>query len=276
MQVVSCYYCDSSSTDPYAEENGYSLVECRGCGLLYIATRPNDDQISEAAKQGKHSGDRELDVTGTFRKSKVPRYKKVLDELFVEGVPDGRWFDIGCGHGEFMHAVREWSVDQIEVIGSEPNVHKAGAARGRGLDVSFVDPESHAERYDYISLLNVFSHLPDPPDFLSTVASLLSPGGQLILQTGDTMAGGSLQVVPPLSLPDHLSFASEEIVVGILERLGFATVKVVKYPALTMDLMSILREAAKLVLPQHESRLGHYVTRSIPYSDMYIRAVRRD
>ena len=66
----------------YAEENGFSLVKCCGCGLLYVKDRPDDQQVTQAHKQGKHSGQKELDTTGSFKTGKIPRYFKVLSDLF--------------------------------------------------------------------------------------------------------------------------------------------------------------------------------------------------
>ena len=72
---------------------------------------------------------------------------------------------VGCGQGEFIAAVQKYDKG-VTVKGTEPNIHKQEMARKKGLNVFFFDIESHEEKYDVISMLNVYSHLPDPPAFL--------------------------------------------------------------------------------------------------------------
>jgi SAM-dependent methyltransferase len=273
MKITQCYNCGSEQNTFYADENGFSLVKCSGCGLLFVDDRPDDNEISHAHTQGKHRGAEEFDMTGMFDPGKVPHYLKVLEDLFQGDFSGKTWLDIGCGHGEFMLAVQKYGPDQITVKGTEPNVHKQESARKRGLDVGYFDIESHPERYDYISMLNVYSHLPNPPAFLQSLKRLMNPGGELILETGDTAGLAAKVNFRPFYLPDHLSFASEKIVVGILERLGFEVIEVKKYPFLQFSLNRIAREFIKAFLPKYKSRFLYYFNRKA-YSptDMFIRA----
>lgn len=273
MRISNCYNCGNERHTFYAEENGFSLVKCDVCGLLFIEDRPDDNEISQAHKQGKHGGIKKFDVTGVFNPGKISRYLKVLEELFNEDLASKKtWLDVGCGHGEFMAAVQKYSSGKVTIKGTEPNVHKQNSARKRGFNVSYFDIESHEEKYDVISILNVYSHLPDPPSFLNSLKKLLTPGGELILETGDT-AGLSAKNHPrPFYLPDHLSFASESILIGILERLGFDILKINKYPFVRTDLYSIAREIVKAMLPRYKSMIRYYLKGKIPLTDMFIRA----
>ena len=274
MKILNCYNCGAEENTFYAKENGFSLVKCKACGLLYVEERPGDNEISQAHKQGKHAGHSEFDVTGMFNPGKISQYIKVLEEFFKGDLASKKkWLDIGCGHGEFMMALHKYSSGKITVIGTEPNVKKQESARKRGLDVSYFDIETHEEKYDVISMLNVYSHLPDPPLFLKSLKKLLNPGGELVLETGDT-AGFSAKDHPrPYYLPDHLSFASESILIGILKRLDFSTIKIVKYPFMRFDLNSFSRELVKVILPHYKSRIRYYLKGKM-YSqvDMFIRA----
>ena len=95
----------------------------------------------------------------------------------------------------------------------------------------------------------------------------------MILETGDTAGLSARDHYRPFYLPDHLSFASEEIVVGILERLGYEIIRIKKYPAMQPDLRIIARELAKLVLPNYESSLRYYLKWKLyAQTDMFIRA----
>jgi len=274
MTPLRCYNCGSDQHGEFAEENGFSLVRCSHCGLLYVENPPSREAISQAHVQGRHDGSKELDTTGSFDRSKICRYLDVLGDLFGGRPHRARsWLDVGCGHGEFMLAVRQFSGGAIAVEGSEPNEQKRRSAIAHGLRVSFHDLDAHSKTYDVISLLNVYSHLPDPPAFLTSLKRLLTPGGELILETGDSAGLSAKEHHRPFYLPDHLSFASEAIVVAILERLGFEIVAVRKYPFPPFEWLGLVRELVKTFVPSRESGLRYYLRRQ-KYSqlDMYIRA----
>ncbi|MCE5212460.1 MAG: class I SAM-dependent methyltransferase [Deltaproteobacteria bacterium] len=230
MIVKKCYNCESEQHKFYAQENGFQLVKCDKCGLLFVNNRPNDDEITQAHMQGKHRGINDFSVTGSYNSKKIPQYLHILKDLFSDDLKAKTWLDIGCGHGEFITAVQTYSKNRIDVKGTDPNVHKQKSAQMRGLNVSYFDIDSHKERYDIISMLNVYSHLPNPPTFLKSLKKLLYPGSELILETGDTADFKAQDHYRPFYLPDHLSFASERIVVDILEKLGFEIVCIKKYP----------------------------------------------
>jgi len=244
---------------------------------------PNEHEISEAHKQGTHKGLHEFNITGEFDMSKVPQYIKVLTDLYETMNSNiHSWIDIGCGHGEFIIALKQFSNNMLNVTGTEPNIFKQKSARKKGLNVSYIDLSTHKEKYDGISLLNVYSHLPDPPSFFKTLKNLLNPNGELIIQTGDTARLKANEHYRPFYLPDHLSFASEEIITNMLERLDFEIKSVKKYPypskiKSNLGLKRILKETAKMSLPGYHSDIPKYIhefTNRKLYSDtdMYIRA----
>jgi SAM-dependent methyltransferase len=274
LRSVPCYHCGSRDGGFYAAENGFELVKCTGCGLLYVNPRPDDREIDEAHQLGLHEGEQAFDATGWYHPEKVGEYLEVLRDFFPEGLadPEPRWLDIGCGFGEFLTALARWSRGGVLATGVEPNVRKRQAAQKRGVDVTYFDLETHGGRYDVLSALNVYSHLPDPPATLARWKRLLEPGGELLLQTGDTAHLPAAVHYRPFYLPDHLSFASEGIVCGILERLGFEVLGVRKYPFVRPSPASWLRETAKLLVPGKVSRLRYLIRYRAYVTDMYVRA----
>jgi SAM-dependent methyltransferase len=274
MKVSNCYNCGSEKQFFYSKENGFSLVKCGKCGLLYIEERPSDEEISQAHKQGRHAGLKEIDVTGRFNSSKIILYLEVLENIFRGELGNIKtWLDVGCGHGEFVEAIQAYSDGKVIVKGTEPNIYKRESARKRGLKIDYFDIESHREKYDVISLLNVYSHLPDPPAFLCSLKELLNPRGEIIIETGDTADFSSKEHPRPLYLPDHLSFASENIVVEILQHLGFEILAIKKYPCLRLNFMNITKEIVKVFLPKHKSRIKYFLKwKRYSKIDMFIRA----
>jgi SAM-dependent methyltransferase len=275
MQVLQCYNCGSGRHSYYDSENGFTLVKCQECGLLYVNPRPEDDDILRAHQQGVHGGLQAFDVTGSFDRDKVKRHKKILKDFFGNGesLQGKTWLDIGCGHGEFLVALREFGRESILAKGTEPNVHKKILARKMGLDVDYFDLNTHEGKYDVISFLNVYSHLPDPPDSILAWSRLLKPQGEFLIETGDTAEFKSKDHPKPLYLPDHLSFASEKIVVRILNRSGFEITAIRKYPFIQLTARTFIKELIKALLPNRTSRLKLIVQgKRYSEADMFIRA----
>ncbi len=245
LERVACYVCGARESQPWAEENGFFAVRCRECGLVYVNPCPTRGSISLAAQSGLHSGEATLDETGARDAGKVKHYQQRLRAVFDAGVlarmPGARWLDIGCGFGEFLEALQLESAGALATVGSEPNERKATAARSRGLDVTFRELSREAPGYAFVSLLNVFSHLPDPPELLRQLAGLLEPGGQLLLQTGNWAELERVNVPDRLHLPDHLSFASEPLVTRVLEAAGFSEISVLRYPMFPPSVFARLR-----------------------------------
>jgi len=231
---ASCYVCGSDERKPWATENGHHAVRCADCGLVYVSPRPRLEDISRAAQTGLHAGEKELAVTGAYGgRRRVEHYLARLADLYGRAYFHGageRWLDVGAGFGEFLEALGEASGGALKTRGLEPNEAKAASARERRLNVTFAELSALGERYHHVSLLNVFSHLPEPPAMLRTLRDLLEPSGELLLQTGNFAELERSEIPVSLDLPDHLSFANERLLRRVLDATGFGVVTVKAYP----------------------------------------------
>jgi len=279
MIDVACYNCRSTNNSLYAMENGCNLVKCASCGLLYVNPRPSDDEIDDGVKIGAHRGDETLNSTGHYMPIKVALYHKILPDIYGNELASQKstWLDVGCGHGELLATLRKLYGDNVQASGIEPNRHKIDAARLRGLDVDYFDLASHRKKYDTISLLNVYSHLPNPCEFLQVVKQRLVPGGEILLETGDTANLPPDEHPRPFLLPDHLSFTSAEILSRILSEVGFKVISITKYPHLKLRFAAatLPKEVVKLFLPNKHSHFRSmytYLKANKYRTDMWIRA----
>lgn len=226
MQSVDCPCCGSSSSSPWAQEAGFTVVRCAECRLLYVNPRPGGDYIDKAVRTGIHSqGAGPTNVRSRRVPQKVGAYGKRMKHVIGDILDDGkpvRWVDVGSGYGEFIEALRAILPPGSEVSGVEPMQHKAEAARARGLAVhnGYLAPEQF--KADVISNMDVFSHIPDYRSFLQVVATNLAPGGQMIIETGNAADLEHCDEAPnELGLPDHLVFAGREQMRRYLDSAGF-------------------------------------------------------
>lgn len=277
MVEVDCYHCGSDQSSAYDSENGFHIVKCVECGLLYLNPRPGKDQIDAATKSGMHRGDELLEVTGEFKQFLKDIYLDHLKDFNYQEIFDQggtiTWLDIGCGHGEFVQALNELGGPSIDVIGLEPNEKKRKGAVERGLNVGFFDTTTHDGTYDVISALNVYSHLPNPPEDIAQWCEMLNEGGELFLQTGDSAELDAKHHHKPYSLPDHLSFTSKRLLIELLEGLGMEIVQVEGYRMgqfARFTPVEVIKECVRFFLPGHTATFQFF--QKHPNRDMYIRA----
>ena len=282
MIDVACPVCGADATDPYSEENGFLLLRCRGCDLLYVTPRPDPDTTAAAHQYGLHEGDATLAVTGRYRPDRVEPYLRILRDVHGSSLPPTfrRWLDLGCGHGEFLTALRRFAGDDVSLLGLEPNATKAHGCTTRGLDVRSVTLGEVDGSFSAISLLNVFSHLQDPTGFIAECVARLEPGGEFLLETGDTADLAAADHPRPLFLPDHLLFANERIVRRVLTEVGLQVVSVHHYSAASAVPVQVIRECQRALqrrdVPPVLAATRRWVRERRRRIDMYIRARRPD
>lgn len=274
---VPCYNCNSSEYELYDTENGYNLVKCSSCGLLYVNPRPAEEDISKAKLTGVHEGETTIATTGRYMHRKVARFNRILRKVYPGdelAQKESTWFDIGCGYGELIQSLNKISKGKVKAKGSELNEIKVAGAKKRNLDVDFYDIDNMGEQFDYLSLFNVWSHLPNPVEFLENLKKLLRPGGELLLETGHTSHLKKEHQHYPHYLPDHLSFANQDIVENVLKNIGFEIVETHLfrspiYPVLYNPL-DVGIELAKIVLNKYGSFKNFFPKH--PNRDMFVRA----
>lgn len=270
---VDCPCCGESRTDPWLTENGYDAVRCTSCRLIYVNPRPIAALIDEAVRTGVH-GDGKNAISRRVA-SKVHLYEDLLGEMFADVWSTGRrisWIDIGSGYGEVVEAVTKLAPRESLVMGVEPMSPKAQDAQNRGLRVENAFLSDVTERFEFASLIDVFSHVPDFGDLLAEIARVLCPGGELLIETGDV--GGLRKPGHGLGgwdLPDHLVFAGESNMRRFLDQSGFDVVSITKrrVDGVVFSAKNVIKRA-----------LGRPATIRLPYSSpyrtMFIRARLRN
>lgn len=249
MNYVNCYNCGESDYDNYLTENGFNLVKCKTCGLLYVNPREEESEIVKATKLGTHKGITNLHVVGNFENDKIINYLNVIKFYFKPDILSGEsWLDIGCGHGEFMSALKEYTSGNLNILGYEPNLAKTSSAISRGFEVVSDFTQVPKEKFSYLSALNVFSHLSNPVSEINKWSMLLKSGGHFLIQTGNTSHLPPYFHPRPLLLPDHLSFANKEILKSILKRNGFGNFKILLLPIREKHKFRLLRFTKDLIL----------------------------
>lgn len=267
VRTEGCRVCACRDATSWAQENGFSAVKCNSCSLVYLSPWPDLSDRDRSLQHGAHAGDNTIDTNARpGGAAAVRRYKSILDDLYGTNLAGSRveWLDIGCGYGEFLTALQGRVSPNSILAGSEPNTRKAAFAQERGLDVSYKDLADLQSGYTHISLLNVFSHLPEPMQFLSKARDLLAEGGELIIQTGNAGDLDRKDVPGALWLPDHLIFAGQPTLEVLCSNLGMKMVQAKAYREPRLTPMNFAKDLAKRVLrPDHNGVKWRGPSRSV-------------
>ena len=170
------------------------------------------------------------------------------------------WLDIGAGYGEVVEAVTALAPPGSKIEGLEPMEPKREVALARGLTVRDCYLSAEKGEFDFVSLINVFSHIPDFPEFLGDLKKVLPVGGEFFLETGDFSDLDVSELTNELNLPDHLVFANEKNLTECLTRAGFTVVGVKK------ERMDTVLHCTKLIV---KTLIGRKVSLAFPYRSRY-------
>jgi 2-polyprenyl-3-methyl-5-hydroxy-6-metoxy-1,4-benzoquinol methylase len=265
LEHINCPYCNESKSIPWARENGFTAVKCSGCGIVYVNPRPILPLIYEAVQTGVHS-DVEHEKTAIARhvSAKVTFYKRILASMFDDVWQTPKlisWLDVGAGYGEVVEAVSLLAPSGSKIEGIEPMKPKAVHARARGLCIREAYLSEVQDKFNYVSIINVFSHIPDFRGFLRDVRNVLAVNGEIFIETGNAGDLKSSHDAPAeLDLPDHLVFAGEQHIIGYLSEAGFSTIKIRR-----MRKDGMINLAKNIV----KKIIGRQVSLSIPYKSPY-------
>lgn len=245
LDHIVCPCCGADNARPWGSESGYVAVKCADCGLIYVNPRPSLRDITSANRIGEHrvTGGRVV-VRARRDEASVVRAARQIQTLFPDLVAPVDWLDIGAGYGEFVEGAIGSLPAGSRVSGIEPMLVKTTAAQARGLNVTDTPLEAVSGSFDVVSLINVFSHIPDFASFGAQIRRLLKPGGYLLLETGNASDLPSRAAYPDiLYLPDHLVFAGDSQMRRILGGLGFEVEA--KMEQRLDDLTFVLKRAIK-------------------------------
>lgn len=247
---IKCNFCNNKENIPVLSldlkylkeilpedvEEGFKVVKCKDCGLLYSIPRPDESKIpnlyqeeffrkmdcSEWNVTGKTNPLNEfIESLGIKKKCKsILKYKKT-----------GSILDIGCATGMFLLKMQDygWKVQGVEV-GS----FAVKLARKRGIDV--FEGTLHNARYedqtfDVVTMWNVLDHLSNPKETLLEINRILRDNGFLIINVANVDSFEQRLFKKywiGWGVPWHLHYFSPHSIKNMLSYANF-TVKEMKY-----------------------------------------------
>ncbi|MEX2016459.1 MAG: class I SAM-dependent methyltransferase, partial [Candidatus Hydrogenedentales bacterium] len=162
-EAVACNLCGSEDYRSIVEEQGFTICECRSCGLVYVNPQP----VAEALPQfyeGMYvdTSDAEMEARHL---AYGPRHVGRILERRTEGLAQRRkdakkLLEVGCGSGRLLEAIRDLP---FELHAIELSARAAEHARTRvpeaSIQVAGMDTAEFGEgEFDAIVSVAVLEH----------------------------------------------------------------------------------------------------------------------
>jgi SAM-dependent methyltransferase len=218
---VACNLCAAEDARPFTRRQGYDVVRCAACGLVYVNPRPDAARLLEHYNSDESSRIQYyLDAEAADRRS----FAAMLARLERARPEKGDLLDVGPNVGTLLDLARGrgWRGRGVEL-----NADAARVCREqRGLDVvsGALEPGRFPPAsFDAVTLTDVIEHLPDPLAVTRVVRDVLRPGGLLLVSTPDISgwAACALQVKPE----EHLYYFTPDTLGRLLARAGLELVE---------------------------------------------------
>lgn len=250
-ESVNCNYCSSEEYEVKYIKDGFNIVQCKKCSLVYVNPRLKLNVVLDQYNDDYFKGegfDKSIDYETEYQKQlKTVDLNdwdiSVIKELLPDRNKDGnapKLLDAGCGMGLFLSKAKARG---FEVYGLEYSEYAAEFVASKGISVknSTIDAADLEENYfDVVIMKEVIEHLPDPLASLKKIHRTLKPGGLLFMTTGNydsperMLRGKDWFYFMPTG---HLYVFSRKTMRNYLSKTGFDKIKVTNQGDLLHDFM---------------------------------------
>ena len=256
---MNCNVCGSevARTPPSMTKDGYDLIRCPTCGLLFRNSLPSEHELRSLYSIDYFRDDERS--TGGYadylRDERLHRSLAAQRLAHLERRTTGRaLLDVGCAAGFFVQEAiaRGWDARGVDV--SAPMVEFAAE---RGLPVELGDLTTVPEGpFDVVTMWDYIEHSLDPAADVDRVARLLGQRGVIAISTGDIesavarVSRGRWHLLTPRH---HNYFFGRTTIRRLLQAHGFGSIEM-SYPSARYSI-------SHLTYKLDRSRRGGFFTR---------------
>ncbi len=217
-----CPLCQSDALKHRWQVNGYTIVRCGGCSLVFVQNIPSREELAAYYAAG---GD---PVYSDDNRECLDYYYNQLRKRIEARVPrPGRIFDVGCSGGWFLEAMKGWECYGCEIVPADAEI--ARRQFGERIFTGALEDYPAADNYfDVIALQDVFDHCPEPLPVLAKCRRMLKEGGLLVIKVHNIsclyarLTGAGFYAIIP---PSHLFYYDRRTLTLAASKSGFEVVE---------------------------------------------------
>ena len=265
--AVRCPLCGSAVDREQFRVKGHRVMQCGLCGLFSVDPYPRPDSRVEAVRHYDF-GHKVSNADSCYEaEARTQESSFRLIERHLGGA--ATLLDIGCGSGYLLERLTKET--GLRTRGLELNPDRARLAEQRsGRPIIQVPIEQYleAERFDVITLMDVFSHVFSLPRLFESVTTHLTERGKLIMKTGELASGVRRGDVRSWEIQDHLQWLGLTTMDFVCRTYGFRTIAHQRLP-----LAESLFTRQRFLAPGR-SRVRDAVKRIAAHTPLALRAAR--
>ncbi|MBD3310353.1 methyltransferase domain-containing protein [Candidatus Woesearchaeota archaeon] len=223
-ETVRCDLCGSGKSSLLCKKQGFRIIQCDNCGLVYVNPRLKADVLAGMYNKGRVSP--VMYYKQTLRDDRKTFRKRLrLLKRFVKK-RDARVLDVGCNIGTFMLEMKRQ--EGWKPMGIDLNKGSIEHCRKMGLDArcsTFDDVKLPDSSFDLIVMNDFLEHVHSPTKALQKANQLLKRGGNLFITTpdiGSLVARLSGKRWVHLKPDEHIYFFSQKTIKKMLKKTGFS------------------------------------------------------
>jgi SAM-dependent methyltransferase len=244
--LVRCPICGSDHTWLYRTDvedleyfvippRDFTMQKCGDCGSEFLNPRPLESELPPFYPSDYHAYNENHDGVARLLVQFRARSRARLYGRLIQSRP-GHIFDVGTGDCRHFDELRRFLDLKCAGIEIQPDIAAKGRARGYDVldgTLETADLADHVGRYDIVSMNHVLEHVVYPHTMLERARDLLRPGGHVIGQL-PTISSWENRLFGHnwggYHYPRHLQIPSKPGLSGLLEDVGFSSVKIRSAP----------------------------------------------
>jgi SAM-dependent methyltransferase len=230
MATPICPLCESDKTNHAFKDSGCALRVCNVCDLFFVYPYPASTQQHKQVSSGEYANIELLDCERRYQGERL-YYDRHFSAIEEESVGADSLLDVGCGTGHLLERFARHR--NLLRLGIELNSQAARYARCMAdCDVRELPLEQFRtdKKFDVITMINVFSHIPSFDGMFRSLRAALNPGGKLILRTSEMSRQVSRWNQVHWGIPDDLHFLGLRTIDFICAKYGLEVVRRVQTP----------------------------------------------
>lgn len=231
---VDCPICGIDDQSPYATCDGYQIVRCDNCSLLFVNPRRRPEAVADYFREEYIADEEYAEVQMiSYREDSLKREAARIRRHLPQG---GRLLDLGAASGAFMREFTGHANWQVE--GVEPSKFAVEYARNRlGLTIHqgyLGEQKFPGESFDVVTSLDAFMLHPQPREDMAELGRIVKLGGLLaieipgltfrLIKNSGPLCRVMYGVPVKLNPGDHLYFYSRKTLGMLAAQFGFELV----------------------------------------------------
>ncbi len=218
FEAVNCIICNKDNSEFLFERDGFKIVKCKSCGLIYVNPRLSIKKLNEMYNKN------EISPKDYYLENKESEGKILERRInFIKKYKSrGNLLDVGCSIGTFLAIAKKHGFD---TYGIDINKSAVEYAKNLGLNAEVKDLSSFKdETFEVIILNDVLEHVENPIKMLKDIKRIMKEDGILEISTPNVdsilakISGRRWLHIKP---NEHLYYFSPETLTKILELSGF-------------------------------------------------------